>query len=73
MRYEGFHFDQLHDGAGQRFIIVARQLEVESRLREMGTERISIRVFHGEAGAVEFWRSVGYDAEPTESIYVKNL
>ena len=47
--------------------------EVESRLKRVGAERVPIRVFYGEPGAVEFWESVGYRAEPDEAIYVKDL
>jgi ribosomal protein S18 acetylase RimI-like enzyme len=47
--------------------------EVEARLRVAGAERVPIRVFHGEPGAVEFWRSLGYEPEPDEAIFAKNL
>ena len=47
--------------------------EVESRLKRAGAERVPIRVFFGEPGAVEFWESVGYRPEPDEAIYVKDL
>ena len=42
-------------------------------MRELGATRVPIRVFHEEAGAVEFWTSVGYAADPSEAIYVKDL
>lgn len=48
-------------------------LEVEARLRLAGAERVPIRVFHSEPGAIEFWRSLGYAPEPDEAIFVKSL
>lgn len=47
--------------------------EVERRLCDLGAERVPVRVFHGELGAIEFWRSVGYVPDPDESIFVKDL
>jgi ribosomal protein S18 acetylase RimI-like enzyme len=47
--------------------------EVERRMCALGAERVAIRVFHGEPGAVEFWRALGYRPEPDESIYAKGL
>jgi ribosomal protein S18 acetylase RimI-like enzyme len=47
--------------------------EVEARLRLAGAERVPIRVFHEEPGAVEFWRSLGYEPDPDEAIFAKSL
>lgn len=47
--------------------------EVEARLRRVGAERVPIRVFFGEPGAVRFWESVGYRPDPDEAIFVKDL
>ncbi len=47
--------------------------EVEARLRAKGAERVPIRVFFGEPGAVEFWRSVGYVPDEDEAIFSKDL
>ena len=47
--------------------------EVERRQLALGAERSTIRVFHNEPGAVAFWISLGYLADPDESIYVKGL
>ncbi len=47
--------------------------EVERRQLALGAERSTIRVFHNEPGAVAFWTSLGYVADPDESIYVKGL
>lgn len=47
--------------------------EVEARLRLLGAERVPIRVFHGEPGAIQFWQSVGYEPDPDEAIFVKSL
>ena len=57
----------------RRGIATALVREVERRMRELGATRVPIRVFHEEAGAVEFWTSVGYSADPAEAIYVKDL
>jgi ribosomal protein S18 acetylase RimI-like enzyme len=58
-----------------RRIGVATRLvrEVEARLTLAGAERVPIRVFHGEPGAINFWRSVGYEPDPDEAIFVKSL
>ena len=47
--------------------------EVEARLRRAGAERVPIRVFFGEPGAVTFWESVGYRPDRDEAIFVKDL
>ena len=47
--------------------------EVETRLRRAGAERVPIRVFFGEPGAVTFWESVGYRPDRDETIFVKDL
>jgi len=47
--------------------------EVERRMRALGAERVPIRVFHGEPGAVAFWEALGYVAEPDESIFAKSI
>ena len=47
--------------------------EVEERLRRIGAERVPIRVFFGEPGAVRFWESVGYRPDRDEAIFVKDL
>jgi ribosomal protein S18 acetylase RimI-like enzyme len=47
--------------------------EVEERLRRLGAQRISLRVFHESPGAVELWRSVGYVPLPEESVFAKSL
>ena len=47
--------------------------ELERRQRALGAERSTIRVFHNEDGAVAFWTALGYEAEPDESVYAKDL
>jgi len=47
--------------------------EVEARLRRVGAERVSIRVFFREPGAVRFWESVGYRPDQDEAIFVQDL
>ncbi|MDA1062511.1 MAG: GNAT family N-acetyltransferase [Chloroflexi bacterium] len=47
--------------------------EVERRMRALGAERVPIRVFHREPGAVAFWEALGYVAEPDESIFAKSI
>jgi ribosomal protein S18 acetylase RimI-like enzyme len=47
--------------------------EVEARLKRAGAERVPIRVFFGEPGAVRFWESVGYQPDKDEAIFVKDL
>jgi GNAT superfamily N-acetyltransferase len=55
-------------GVGTRLV-----REVEERLRRAGAERVPIRVFFGEPGAVKFWESVGYRPDQDEAIFVKDL
>ncbi len=55
-------------GVGTRLV-----REVEGRLRRAGAERVPIRVFFGEPGAVHFWESVGYKPDKDEAIFVKDL
>jgi ribosomal protein S18 acetylase RimI-like enzyme len=54
---------------------IARRLvaEVESRLRDLGCERITSLVFVDEPGAADFWRNVGYTPDPATSRYTKNV
>jgi ribosomal protein S18 acetylase RimI-like enzyme len=47
--------------------------EVEARLRGLGAERITSLVFVDEPGAVDFWRSVGYQSDPATTRYTRNL
>ena len=62
------------DPARRRRGIASRLVaEVERRQLALGAERSTIRVFHNEPGAVAFWTSLGYVADPDESIYVKGL
>jgi ribosomal protein S18 acetylase RimI-like enzyme len=62
------------DPAFRRMGIATRLVrEVEARLKVAGAERVPIRVFHGEPGAVDFWRSVGYVPDPDETIFSKTL
>lgn len=42
-------------------------------MRALGAERVPIRVFHREPGAVAFWEALGYVAEPDESIFAKSI
>jgi len=57
----------------RRGIATSLVREVEARMREAGAERVPIRVFFGEPGAVRFWESVGYRPDPDEAIFVKDL
>ena len=58
----------------QRLGIARRLVEaVESRLRELGAERITSLVFKEEPQAVAFWKSVGYSPDYAIERYAKNL
>ena len=54
---------------------IARRLvqEVESRLRELGAERITALLFKGEQGAAAFWQSVGYAIDDDIERWMKDL
>jgi ribosomal protein S18 acetylase RimI-like enzyme len=50
--------------------------EVESRLKEKGTKRISILVDYNDAQAMSFWHNlgnIGYERDPRLVRYVKTL
>ena len=53
---------------------LARKLveEVETRLRQVGAERITSLVFK-EEGSVAFWKSVGYTLDHATDRYAKDL
>ena len=58
----------------RRLGIAHRLVEaVETRLRELGAERITSLVFRDEAGAPEFWQSVGYTPDPATERYAKDV
>jgi ribosomal protein S18 acetylase RimI-like enzyme len=54
---------------------IARRLvaAVEAELRALGAERVTSLVFKDEAGAPDFWRSVGYRFDPAIERYAKDL
>lgn len=54
---------------------IARQLvtSVEAALSERGAGRMTILVFHHEAGAVSFWEALGYLADPATRRFAKAL
>ena len=54
---------------------IARQLveKMEAALVSNGAERMTILVFHEEAGAVAFWEALGYEADPSTHRFAKHL
>jgi ribosomal protein S18 acetylase RimI-like enzyme len=47
--------------------------EGESRLRDRGARRISLYAVEAHTGAMSFWHAVGYQPDPTDMRFVRNL
>ena len=63
--WRGGHYRLAVDPAVRRRGVATRLVEeVERRMRALGAERVAIRVFHGEPGAIAFWEALGYRPEP---------
>jgi ribosomal protein S18 acetylase RimI-like enzyme len=47
--------------------------EGERRLRERGAMRLTAIVAYDEAGAMGFWRAVGYEHQPDRARFVRHV
>ena len=64
--WRGGHYRLAVDPAVRRRGVATRLVEeVERRMLALGAERVAIRVFHGEPGAVAFWRRSATAPSPT--------
>jgi ribosomal protein S18 acetylase RimI-like enzyme len=69
------HFARLSVAPGYRRRGIARDLveRAEKLLRDRGAKRVYADILTDSAGAIDFWKSVGFTANEVVEPYAKNL